>query len=47
MGTLAEAALCRGIGGFFLLFVICPAALLFLGHLVYIIVVTVRELRKK
>lgn len=47
MGALVKAALCRGISGFFLLFVIGPAALLFLGHLVYIIVMTVRELRKK
>lgn len=47
MGALVEAAVCRGAGGFFLLFVIGPAALIFLGHLVYILVMTVRELRKK
>lgn len=47
MGALVETAVCRGVGGFFLLFVIGPAALIFLGYLVYILVMTVRELRKK
>lgn len=47
MGALVETALYRGIGGFFLLFVIGPAALIFLGQLVYIVVMTVRELRRK
>lgn len=47
MGALVEAALCRGISGFFLVFVICPAGLLLLGYLVYIIVMTGQELRKK
>lgn len=47
MGALVEAAVCRGVGGFFLLFVLGPAALIFLGYLVYIILMTIHELRKK
>ncbi|MCI8909413.1 MAG: hypothetical protein HFG09_01920 [Oscillibacter sp.] len=47
MGALVEAAVCRGISGFFLLFVLGPAALLFLGYLIYILVMTLHELRKK
>ena len=47
MGALVEAAVCRGISGFFLLFVLGPAALLFLGYLIYILVMMLHELRKK
>lgn len=47
MGTVVEAAVCRGIGGFFTLFVLLPAGLIFLGYLIYIVVMTVWELWKK
>ena len=47
MSAIVEAALCRGIGGFITLFVILPAAVIFLGYLTYIIVMTVKELKKK
>ena len=39
-------AFARGIGGFFLLFVIGPAAIILLGYLIYIVVMTIKELRK-
>lgn len=39
-------AFARGIGGFFLLFVIGPAAIILLGYLIYIVVMTMKELRK-
>jgi len=39
-------AFMRGIGGFFLLFVIGPAAIILLGYLIYIVVMTIKELRK-
>ena len=36
----------RAVGGFFLLFVIGPAAIILLGYLIYIVVMTIKELRK-
>lgn len=39
-------AFARGIGSFFLLFVIGPAAIILLGYLIYIVVMTIKELRK-
>lgn len=39
-------AFMRGIGGFFLLFVIGPAAIILLGYLIYIVIMTIKELRK-
>ena len=39
-------AFCRGIGPFFALFLILPAALIFLAYLLYIIVMTLKELLK-
>ena len=39
-------AFCRGIGAFFALFLILPAALIFLAYLLYIIVMTLKELLK-
>ena len=47
MGAVVEMALCRGIGIFFALFVFLPAGMILLGYLAYIVVMTVRELRKK
>lgn len=47
MGAIVEAAVCRSIGGFFALFVLLPAGVILLGYLIYIVVMTVRELRKK
>ncbi|MBR7146230.1 MAG: hypothetical protein IKD11_00740 [Oscillospiraceae bacterium] len=39
-------ALSKGIGSFVLLFVLGPVALIFLGYLIYIIVMTIKELKK-
>lgn len=47
MSAIVEKAIYQGIGGFFFLFVILPAALIFFGYLVYIVVMTIKELRKK
>ncbi|WP_455581752.1 hypothetical protein [Dysosmobacter sp.] len=47
MSELAAAALSHGVSVFILLFLILPAALIFLGYLIYIVIMTIRELRKK
>lgn len=47
MGAVIEKAIYQGVGGFFLLFVILPVALIFFGYLVYIVIMTIKELRKK
>ena len=47
MLELIEMAIYRYVGGFFAFFLRLPAALIFLGYLIYIVVMTVRELRKK
>lgn len=44
MSDIIGIALCRGIGAFFALFLILPAALVFLAYLLYIIVMTIKEL---
>lgn len=44
MSDIIGIALCRGIGSFFALFLILPAALVFLAYLLYIIVMTIKEL---
>lgn len=46
MSDIIGIALCRGIGAFFALFLILPAALVFLAYLLYIIVITIKELLK-
>lgn len=46
MSGLVETAFCRGIGFLFLFFWMFPAAVIFFGYLVYIAVMTVKELRK-
>ena len=47
MAEIVEIALYRGIGGFFVVFVLLPAGGMFVAYLIYIAVMTVRELRKK
>lgn len=39
-------AFARGIGSFFLLFVLAPAGIIFLGYLIYIIIMVIKELKK-
>lgn len=47
MGEIVYRAICGGIGQFFLLFLILPAGTIFLAYLIYILVMTVKEFRKK
>ena len=44
MFDLIGIAFFRGIGAFFALFLILPAAIMFLAYLLYIIVMTIKEL---
>lgn len=47
MGELAWRALSALAGNFVAVVVLLPAGVIFLAYLVYIIVMTIRELRKK
>ena len=47
MGAIIEKAIYQGVGSFFLLFVLLPVALIFFGYLIYIVIMTIKELRKK
>ena len=47
MGSIVEAALYDIVGKFFLLFVIVPAGVIFLGYVIYMIAKILQELRKK
>ena len=47
MGSIVEAALYDTVGKFFLLFVIVPAGIIFLGYVIYMIAKILQELRKK
>lgn len=47
MGEVIGNALCRGVGFVVLSLVLVPAGLIFLGYLVYIAVMTVREFRRR
>ena len=47
MGSIVEAALYGTVGKLFLLFVIVPAGIIFLGYVIYMIVKILQELRKK
>ena len=47
MGSIVEAALYDAVGKFFLLFVIVPAGVIFLGYVIYMIAKILQELRKK
>ena len=47
MGSIVEAALYDTVGKFFLLFVIVPAGVIFLGYVIYMIAKISQELRKK
>lgn len=46
MSAIIEKAIHQGISGLILLFVILPVALIFLGYLVYIVVMAIKEWRK-
>ena len=47
MGSIVEAAIYEFISKFFLIFVIVPAGIIFLGYIIYIIVEVINEIRKK
>ena len=47
MGSIVETALYDTVGKFFLLFVIVPAGVIFLGYVIYMIAKIIQELRKK
>ena len=47
MGELIARAIYQGVGGFFLLFVLLPGALIFLGYLIYAVIMAIKEFRKK
>ena len=47
MGELFAKALYSGVGHFALLFLLLPAGLIFLGYVVWIVIETVRTLRRK
>ena len=47
MGAIIEKAIYQGIGSFFVLILILPVALIFFGYLAYIVVMTIKEWRKK
>ena len=47
MESIVEAALYDVVGKFFLLFVIIPAGVIFLGYVIYMIAKIIQELRKK
>ena len=47
MGSIVEAALYDTVGKFFLLFVIMPAGVIFLGYVIYMIAKILQEPRKK
>ena len=46
MGSIVEAALYDVVGKFFLLFVIMPAGVIFLGYVIYMIAKIIQERRK-
>lgn len=46
MGAIVEAAVCGAVGKAVLFLVILPMGVLFLGHLVYIVAGSFKELRK-
>ena len=47
MGELASRALSALAGNFIAAVVLLPAGVIFLGYLVYIVVMTIRDVRKK
>ena len=47
MGSIVEAVIYEFISKFFLIFVIVPAGIIFLGYIIYIIVEVINEIRKK
>ena len=47
MGSIVEAAIYEYISKFFLIFVVAPVGIMVLGHIIYIIVEVINEIRKK
>lgn len=47
MGSIVEAAIYGYISKFFLIFVVVPVGIMVLGHIIYIIVEVINEIRKK
>ena len=47
MGSIVEAAIYEYISKFFLIFVVVPVGIMVLGHIIYIIVEVINEIRKK
>ena len=47
MGSIVEAAIYEFVSKFFLIFVVVPAGIIFLGYIIYIIVEVINEIRKK
>ena len=47
MGSIVEAAIYEFFGKFFLIFVIVPMGIMFLGYVIYIIVEVIKEIRKR
>ena len=46
MGSIVEAAIYEFVSKFFLIFVVVPAGIIFLGYIIYIIVEVINELKK-
>ena len=47
MGELVYQALMQSVAAFFFVVMILPAVVIFLGYLIYIVVMCIRELKKK
>lgn len=47
MGELVYQALMQSVAAFFFAVMIFPAVVIFLGYLIYIVVMCIRELKKK
>ena len=47
MGELVYQALMQSVAAFFFAVMILPAVVIFLGYLIYIVVMCIRELKKK
>ncbi len=47
MGEIVYKAICDFASNFVLLFVILPLAIIFFGYLIYILIMTFKEIKKK
>ncbi len=47
MGEIVYKAICDSASNFVLLFVILPLAIIFFGYLIYILIMTFKEIKKK